>query len=53
MTFSNEFIEALNDYCLDHYKYFKYIPLEFEWKDKVYYFEDYIDYVKFSNGQWI
>ena len=51
--FSKEFIKDLNDYCKDHYEHFNYIPLEFEWRDKVYKFEEYIDYVEFSNGQWI
>ena len=52
-TFSEEFINDLNDYCLDHYKYFDCLPVEFEWHDKVYKFEDYIEFVKFSNGVWI
>ena len=53
--FSKEFIKELNAYCKDHYEHFNYIPLEFEWHDKVYKFEEYIDYVDnmiFSNGAY-
>jgi len=41
-----EFIESLNDWCSDHKEHFGCLPMEFEWKDKVYQFEEFIDYVK-------
>ena len=45
---NNEFIEALNDWCLDHYKHFECLPMEFEWNDKVYQFEEFIKYVNLN-----
>jgi len=45
---NNEFIEALNNWCLDHYKHFECLPMEFEWNDKVYQFEEFIEYVNLN-----
>ena len=42
---NEQFIRALNDWCSDHYKHFKCLPMEFEWNDKVYKFEEFIRYV--------
>jgi hypothetical protein len=42
---SNGFIEALNDYCQDYYKHYDGYPVEFEYKDKVYNYEYFIDYL--------
>ena len=39
------FVEALNDYCQDYYKHYDGYPVEFEYEDKVYPYEYYIDYV--------
>jgi len=40
------FIEALNDYCQDYYIHYDGFPVEFEYKDKVYPFEYFIDYIE-------
>ena len=42
---NKEFIEALNDYCQDYYKHYDGYPVEFEYKDKVYPYEYYVDYI--------
>ena len=39
------FIEALNDYCQDYYKHYDGYPVEFEYRDKVYPYEYYVDYI--------
>ena len=39
------FIEALVDYCQDYYKHYDGYPVEFEYKDKVYPYEYYVDYI--------
>jgi len=39
------FVEALNDYCQDYYKHYDGYPVEFEYKDKVYPYEYYVDYI--------
>jgi len=39
------FTEALIDYCQDYYKHYDGYPVEFEYKDKVYPYEYYIDYL--------
>ena len=46
---SNGFIEALNDYCQDYYKHYDGYPVEFEYKDKVYPYEYYVDYIEDKN----
>ena len=43
---SKEFIKALNDFCSDHWEHFECYPIEFEWNNKVYQFEEFIKYVK-------
>lgn len=50
VLFSDQMIEALNDFCLDHYKHFNFYPLEFEYNDVVYNFSEYWAYIKFD---WI
>ena len=50
--FGEEFIKDLNDYCLDHFHHFECIPLEFEWKGKVYKFEEYIEFVDDKIKLW-
>ena len=47
-SFSEYFIESLNEFCLDHYKHFEAYPLEFEFEDKVYKWKEYCDYIKFD-----
>jgi len=39
------FVEALNDYCQDYYIHYDGFPVEFEYKDKVYPFEYFVDYL--------
>ena len=39
------FVEALVDYCRDYYIHYDGYPVEFEYKDKVYPYEYYIDYL--------
>ena len=39
------FIEALNDYCQDYYKHYDGYPVEFEYKDKVYPYAYFVDYI--------
>ena len=39
------FVEALNDYCQDYYKHYEGYPVEFEYEDKVYPYEYYVDYI--------
>jgi hypothetical protein len=39
------FVEALNDYCYDYYKHYDGYPVEFEYKDKVYNYEYFVDYL--------
>ena len=46
---NKEFIEALNDYCQDYYKHYDGYPVEFEYKDKVYPYEYYVDYIEDKN----
>jgi len=41
-----EFIEALNDFCSDHYKHFNCYPLEFEYNNKVYKWEEFSKHIK-------
>jgi len=43
------FIEALNDYCKDYYIHYDGFPVEFEYKDKVYPFEYFVDYIEDKN----
>ena len=40
-----EFIEALNDFCSDHYKHFNCYPLEFEYNNKVYKWEEFSKHI--------
>ena len=42
---NKEFVDALNDYCRDYYKHYDGYPVEFEYKDKVYPYEYYVDYI--------
>ena len=39
------FIDALNDYCQDYYEHYDGYPVEFEYKDKVYPYEYYVQYL--------
>ena len=39
------FVEALNDYCQDYYKHYNGYPVEFEYKDKVYPYAYFVDYI--------
>ena len=39
------YIDALNDYCQDYYKHYDGYPVEFEYEDKVYPYEYYVDYI--------
>ena len=39
------FVEALNDYCQDYYEHYDGYPVEFEYEDKVYPYEYFIDYI--------
>jgi len=39
------FVEALNDYCQDYYKHYDGYPVEFEYQDKVYPYEYYVEYI--------
>ena len=39
------FVEALNDYCQDYYIHYDGFPVEFEYKDKVYPFGYFVDYL--------
>ena len=39
------FVEALNDYCQDYYRHYDGYPVEFEYRDKVYPYEYYVDYI--------
>ena len=43
---NHEFVIELNLYCNDHYKHFGCYPLEFEFMDKVYQFNEFKDYIK-------
>jgi len=40
------FIQELNDYCSDHFKHYKCYPLEFEYKDRVYKWNEFKKYIK-------
>jgi hypothetical protein len=42
---NDKFIEELNNWCDDHYKHFGCYPLEFEFEDKVYKFEQFEKYL--------
>jgi hypothetical protein len=39
------FVEALNDYCQDYYKHYEGYPVEFEYKDQVYNYEYFFEYL--------
>jgi hypothetical protein len=39
------FVEALNDYCQDYYKHYEGYPVEFEYKDQVYNYEYFYEYL--------
>jgi hypothetical protein len=43
------FVDALNDYCQDYYRHYDGFPVEFEYKDKVYPFEYFVDYIEDKN----
>ena len=43
---NHEFVIELNLYCDDHYKHFGCYPLEFEFMDKIYQFNEFKDYIK-------
>ena len=43
-----DFIKELNNYCLDHFKHFSCYPLEFEYNDKIYKWEQFNKYIKMS-----
>ena len=45
LTKNHEFVIELNLYCNDHYKHFGCYPLEFEFMDKVYQFNEFKDYI--------
>jgi hypothetical protein len=45
---NKEFVIALNDYCKDHFKHFQCCPIEFEYNDKVYQWEEYQHLIKFD-----
>ena len=42
---SSGFVYALNDYCQDYYKQYEGYPMEFEYEDKVYPYEYYVEYI--------
>jgi hypothetical protein len=42
----HEFVIELNLYCNDYYKHFGCYPLEFEFMDKIYQFNEFKDYIK-------
>ena len=44
-----DFIKELNSYCLDHFKHFSCYPLEFEYNDKIYKWEQFNKYIKMSD----
>ena len=44
-----DFIKELNNYCLDHFKHFSCYPLEFEYNDKIYKWEQFNKYIKMSD----
>ena len=46
MQHTREFIEALNNFCSDHYKHFDCYPLEFEYNNKVYKWEEFSKHIK-------
>ena len=39
------FVGALNDYCQDYYKHYEGYPVEFEYKDQVYNYEYFFEYL--------
>ena len=43
---SKDFIKELNAYCIDHFKHFKCYPLEFEYKDRIYKWEEFKKYIR-------
>tara|TARA_R110002167_G_scaffold3977_3_gene19027 strand:+ start:1302 stop:1451 length:150 start_codon:yes stop_codon:yes gene_type:complete len=46
MEFNKEFIKELNAYCNDHWEHFECYPMEFEYNNKVFEFDDFIKYVE-------
>ena len=42
------FIKALNDYCADHFKHFNCYPLEFEYQNKIYKWEQFNKYIEYQ-----
>ena len=47
MKFNKEFIKELNAYCKDHWEHFECYPMDFEYNNKVFKFDDFkylIDY---------
>ena len=46
LTKNHEFVIELNLYCNDHYKHFGCYPLEFEFMNKIYQFNEFKDYIK-------
>ena len=45
-SMSKDFIKELNAYCIDHFKHFKCYPLEFEYKDRIYKWEEFKKYIR-------
>jgi len=39
---NNDFLDNLLDYVIDHLKHFRAYPVEFEYKDKIYSFKEYM-----------
>lgn len=42
------FVKALNEYCKDHYKHFQCYPIEFEYNNVVYQWDDYQHLIDFE-----
>ena len=45
---TDKFIEALNNYCEDHFKHFNCYPLEFEYQNKIYKWEQFNKYIEYQ-----
>ena len=41
-----KFIIELNNFCSDHYKHFNCYPLEFEYQNKIYKWNEFNKYIK-------
>lgn len=42
----NDFIKELNAFWLDHFEHFGFYPMDFEYENKIYEWDDFIHHIK-------